>query len=119
MFSQVLKLLGLINSFRSILVILVPLFTLYMVYRFLMRKNQQKAKDRLGNEFIRFFYGKNCLNKREKVPFWYVTLALLLYLIILSLNLQNLILESTLRLFFLSFIFSLLARIFVGEKYEQ
>ena len=119
MLSQILKLLGLINSFRSMLAILVPLFTLYMVYRFLTRKNQKKAKNGRRNEFIWLFYGKNSLNEKEKVSFWYITLTLLFYLIIHNLNLQNLILESTLKLFFLSFIISLLARIFVGEKYEQ
>ncbi len=114
----IMMLLKSINNFRPILTISAPLPVLYVLYKFLTKKNRQRTRERQENNFTWFLYEGYRLNKEEKKSFWYLILIPLLYFIIQNLNLQNLILESTLKLFLLSFIISLVIRIFTGEKYE-
>lgn len=114
----IMMLLKSINNFRPILTISVPLLVLYVLYKFLTKKNWQRIRERQESNFTWFFYEGYRLNKEEKESFWYLILIPLFYLIIQNLNLQNLILELTLKLFLFSFIISLVIRIFAGEKYE-
>nr|MDO8043317.1 hypothetical protein [Candidatus Baldrarchaeota archaeon] len=114
----IMMLLKSINNFRPILTISAPLLVLYVLYKFLTKKNWQRTRERQENNFTWFLYEGYRLNKEEKESFWYLILVPLFYFIIQNLNFQNLILELTLKLFLFSFIISLVIRIFAGEKYE-